>query len=98
MLTSELSLRNFNSDLEKVLASAVNDYGIKAVICHEFKDGKINAVAHASRTLIAADKNYCQIEKEALSIILAEKKFHHIIGKLFCKKITNHYWLILVLK
>lgn len=79
MLRSELSLTNFNLDLEIILASSVSDYDIKAVICHEFKDSKIKTVAHASRTLTAADNNYSQIEKEALSIILAVKIFQQII-------------------
>lgn len=82
MLTSELSLSNFNLDLEIILALSVNDYDSEAVICHEFKDSKIKTVAHASRTLTAADKNYSQIEKEALE-------------KLFCIRsptIIDYFW------
>lgn len=59
MLISELS--HFNPDFEIIEASEVIDYGIRAVICHKFNDGKIKAVTHVSRTIITiivSKKNY----------------------------------------
>ena len=47
-----------------------SDCGIGVVILHKFKDGKMNAIAHASGTLLAAENNHSQIEKEALALIL----------------------------
>ena len=74
MLTSVSLLTHFNSYSEIIVASDASDYGIGAVVCHKFSDGKIRAVTHASnRTLIILERNYNQIEKETLSSIFAVK-------------------------
>ena len=41
--------------------------------------GLKSLTAHASRTLLPAEKNYSQIEKESLAIIYTIKKFHRFI-------------------
>ena len=57
-------------------------------------DGSGKAVAHASRSLLPAEKQYSQIEKEALGIIFAVTKFHRYLhGKRF-KLQTDHEPLI----
>ena len=79
ILISDLFLAPFNPKQEI-------DYGIGAVILHRFEDGT-RPVAYASRTLLPAEKNYSQTEKEGLAIILAVKKFIDLYmeGNLFCK-------------
>ncbi|KAA3674010.1 uncharacterized protein DEA37_0012162 [Paragonimus westermani] len=41
--------------------------------------GSEKAIAHASRTLNSAEKNYSQVEKGGLAIIFAMKKFHKLL-------------------
>ncbi len=42
-------------------------------------DGSEHPIAYASRTLSVSEKNYSQIEKEALGLIFAVKKYHQYI-------------------
>ena len=59
-----------------IVASDKSSYGISAWILHKLPDGSRKAVVHATRSLLPAEKQYSQIEKEALGIIFAVTKFH----------------------
>ena len=56
-------------------------YGVGAVISHVFPDGSECPIAYASRMLTASDKNYAQLEKEALALVFGVRKFHQ---NLYC--------------
>ena len=47
-----------------------------AVLSHRFANGSERPVAYASQTLTYSEKNYPQVEKEALSLVFAIKKHH----------------------
>jgi len=51
-----------------VLACDGSDYGVGA---HVVDGGKEMPITYNSRTLLAAEKHYSQLEKEALAVIFA---------------------------
>ena len=53
------------------------------MISHRMESGVEKPIAFASRTLAPVEKNYSQLEKEALAIVFAVKKFHTCMGDTF---------------
>ena len=65
-------------------------YGIGAVLCHSI-DGEERPICFASRTLFPAERNYAQLEKEALAMVFALRKFHYYLwGQANFTLVTDH--------
>ncbi len=62
-----------------VLSCDASQYGIGAVLSHVMDNEQDRPIAYVSRMLSSAEKHYSQLEKEALAIVFAVKKFHNFI-------------------
>ncbi|XP_053400415.1 uncharacterized protein K02A2.6-like [Mercenaria mercenaria] len=90
MITSDLVLINYDPDLPIILACDASSFGIGTVLSHKLLNGTERPIAFASRSLNKAEKNYSQIDKEALSLIWGIKKFNsYLYGGRFTL-VTDH--------
>ena len=66
------------------MASYSSGYGLGAVLSHLMPNGSEKPIAYASRSLSQIEKQYAQIEKEALSIVWGVWKFQtYLEGRKF---------------
>ena len=69
-------------------------HGVGAVLSHVMEVNSERPVAYMSRTLLQVERNYSQIEREALAIVSAVKIFHqYLYGRRFTF-VTDHKRLL----
>ena len=84
LLTSNTLLVHFNPLHKLTLMCDASPYGVGAVLSQIDEQGIERPVAYASRTLSQPEKNYSQLEKEALALIFGTKRFHnYLYGRCF---------------
>ena len=76
-LHADSVLVHFDLNKPIVISCDASQYRLGADISHQLmEDGSEHLIAYASRTLNAAERNYSQLECEALVIIYSVKKFN----------------------
>ena len=94
MLTNNTVLAHFDPSCPVGISCDASESGVGAVLFHRYKDNSERPIANASKTLTDAQKRYPQIQKEALSIMFALKKYHQFLyGRPFIL-VTDHKPLI----
>ena len=79
MLSEAPILAHFDPKLPLCLAGDASAYGIGAVISHKYPNGEERPIVYASRTLSSSERNYAQLEREALSLVYGVIKFHQFL-------------------
>ena len=74
MITQAPVLAYYDPKLPMTLSVDASSKGLGATILQQGRP-----IAYASRALTAAQRNYAQIEKEALAVVFGCHKFHHYI-------------------
>lgn len=86
LISDKCLLVLFDPSKEIVLTCDSSSYGVGAVLSHII-DGVECPIAFESATLTPAQRNYCQVQREALSIVFGVTKFHkYLVG--------NHFTII----
>ena len=89
MLKSAEVLVHYNTALHLVVACDASPYGIGAVLSHLMGDGEERPIAYALWSPTPAE-NYSQLDKEALAVVFATRKFHmYLYGQRF-RLYTDH--------
>lgn len=72
-------LTHYDPNREMIVTCDASTKGVGAVLYHIMPDGTERPVVMASRSLSPAEKNYSQIDREALALTFAAKKFHQYV-------------------
>ncbi|XP_062708108.1 uncharacterized protein K02A2.6-like [Aedes albopictus] len=90
VLTSPQVLMQYDPSLPLVLATDASKTGLGAVLSHRLSNGLERPIAYASTTMSSTEQRYPQIDKEALAIVWAVKKFFHYLYARKFTLITDH--------
>lgn len=79
MLQADGVLAHYDEKKTLVLVCDASPYGVGALRNHMEPDGREAPICFASKTLISTERNYAQIDKEALAVVYAAKKFNQYV-------------------
>ena len=85
ILSTAPVLSYFDPSIRSVIQADASQYGLGTCLLQKGKP-----VAYASRSLLPAEHNYAQIEKELLAIVFACQKLHQYIYGFLTKVQTDH--------
>ena len=89
-LKDDTLLVHYDSSKQLELACDASPHSVGTVLS---QDGKERPVSYGSQTFTAAEKNYSQLEKEALAVVYAVGKFHYYLyGRHFIIQSDHHLY------
>ncbi|XP_058810507.1 uncharacterized protein K02A2.6-like [Phymastichus coffea] len=95
-LSSYQVLVHYDTQLPVKVTCDASPVGVGAVLSHIFHDGSTKPIAFASRSLSPTERNYSQLDKEALALVFGVRTFHqYLYGRHFILE-TDHKPLIYI--
>ncbi|XP_011858817.1 PREDICTED: uncharacterized protein K02A2.6-like [Vollenhovia emeryi] len=83
-LHSDLALSHYDPGKPLVVAADASSYGVGAALLQRLEDSTLRPIQYAAISFNNAERNYAQVEREALALVYAVKKFHrYIYGRHF---------------
>ncbi|XP_060774421.1 uncharacterized protein K02A2.6-like [Neoarius graeffei] len=90
LLQADGVLTHYDESKPLAIACDASPYGLGALLFHIEPDGREAPICFASRTLSLTERNYAQIDKEALAVIFAIRKFHQYLAGCHFVFFTDH--------
>lgn len=90
LLATDKLLVHYDLQKDIIVSADASPYGVGCVIAHVYPDGTERPIEYASRTLTAPERNYSQLDKEALSIVFAVTKWHQYLAGRKFRIATDH--------
>lgn len=86
VMLSPLLLEHFDPSKTLIVAADACSTGIRGVVLQRDSNGIERAVYHISQSLTKSQRNYSQLEKEALALVTAVERFHKFLwGRKYSK-------------
>lgn len=98
MILKAPTLSHYDPNKQIIVSADSSSYGLGAVLLQENQDGSRSVVSYASRTLNSSERNYAQIEKEALALVWALHKFKDFVIGIEVILETDHKPLLQILQ
>ena len=93
-LCSSEVLIHYSSEKDLILQTDASGIGLGAVMFQKDESGELRPVAYGSRVLSSAEKNYSNIEREALALVFGVTNFRqYLLGRTFMLR-TDHQPLL----
>ncbi|RXN22450.1 Transposon Ty3-I Gag-Pol poly [Labeo rohita] len=90
LLQTDKVLAHYDEKKPLAVVCDASPYGLGALLFHLERDGQEKPICFASRTMTTTERNYAQIDKEALAVVFAVRKFHQYLAGRHFVIFTDH--------